>query len=374
MRSVPAIEKTVFTDNQPIFSVLIAAVLCFSLILWFSAFARRVNLVDRPDERKHHAGEIPIIGGVCIYLSALVALALVHASLTLLTPLLVGAGLVVLGVIDDRVGLSTGVRFPVQVATAMLMMSIGGVGIESIGNVTGQGPVMMGTALSFAFTVVCTVGVINSINMIDGVDGLSGTIVGITLATLAWFNYVAGDMGSVSLLLALLAANLVFLMFNSRMFRSSAAIFMGDAGSTLFGFLLVWYFISLTQGADAVLSPVAAGWIFGLPLMDTVAVMARRVIQKRSPFDADRHHLHHRLLAAGFTPNRVVLIMAGVHLWLVVGGFVCNAYPALEPLFFWAFVLLVCLHFFVTPRITESGSTPASRTSGVSGHNASDSI
>lgn len=297
-------------------------------------------------------GEVPMVGGMSIYMATLTAVCVVHFSLPVVLPLLIGFALVVMGAVDDRIELSTRVRFPVQALTAMAMIVFGHIGIESVGNLFGYGAVVMGSSLSILFTIMCTVGAINSINMIDGVDGLSGSIIGITLATLAFFSYQAGDMTSVVLLMSLLSAICVFLFFNSRLFRRSAVVFMGDAGSTFFGFLLVWFFIQLTQGESAQLSPVAAGWIFGVPLMDTVSVMVRRTLLKRSPFAADRTHLHHRLLDAGLKPNQVVLFMSSCHFFLILIGALCNALPeTFEPLFFWSFVVLVILHFFTTPRL-----------------------
>jgi len=349
-------DESVFTETDVVLSTLAAAVICWLLIPRLSIVARQLGLVDKPTGRKVHVGDVPLVGGLCIYLSAFLAIGLVHFSSVPLLPLSVGAALIVLGVLDDRYGLSTLVRFPVQVAVALLMIVVGGVSIETIGDLTGQGALVMGTLMSTAFTVVCTVGVINSINMIDGVDGLSASIIGLTVATLAYFSHLAGDMASVALLLALLAGNLVFLVMHNARFRLvKANVFMGDAGSTLFGFILVWYFIQLTQGENAILSPVAAGWIFGLPLIDTVAVMVGRIIGRRSPFDADRNHLHHRLLDAGASVNQTVILMAAIHAALIAIGLLCNvASSATEPFFFWLFVALVIFHFFFTQHLLDT--------------------
>ena len=344
-----------YTTIEMLASSLLSAVLCLLMLPAFAWAAKRVGLVDRPEPtRHHHVGEVPMVGGMSIFMAAFVAVSVVHFSISVVLPLLVGVALLILGAVDDRIELSTRIRFPVQALTAVAMIVFGHIGIESVGNLFGYGAVIMGTTVSLLFTIMCTVGAINSINMIDGVDGLSGSIIGITLGTLAFFSYQAGDMSSVVLLMALMSAICVFLLFNSRLFRSSALVFMGDAGSTFFGFLLVWFFIQLTQGESAQLSPVAAGWIFGVPLMDTVSVMVRRLLQRRSPFSADRIHLHHLLLDAGLKPNQVVLSMSLGHFLLILIGALCNALPdTFEPIFFWGFVALVILHFFATPRLLK---------------------
>ena len=332
-----------------LWSLLLAAGFCLLTIPLFKQIAVRIDLVDKPTLRKQHHGEVPVIGGVAIYIATLFSMLILYRSVDAVLPLLLAFGLVVVGVIDDRIGLTSLVRFPVQIGVATLMVSFSQGGIVSVGDLFGQGAVEFSGAASLAFTIMCVVGVINSINMLDGIDGLSGVIVCITLSTLAIFSAMAGDMVSVSLIVGLIGSTCVFLFFNSRMFRKRATIFLGDAGSTMFGLVVVWYFIKLTQYDNAVLSPVAAGWIFGLPLMDTVAVMVGRIMDKRSPFDADRSHLHHRVLDAGFSVNQTVLYMALVHMLFVSLGILCNQFRSYEQHFFWGFVALVVLHFFFTP-------------------------
>lgn len=331
-------------------AALVAAGACLLLVNLLGGVAKAVGWVDKPDTRKNHTGEIPLVGGICVFFSALLALAVTGTPLWAWSPLLVGSILLFVGVVDDRFALSARLRLPIQAGAALAMIHFGGLGIESIGDITGSGPVILSGWVSVAFTIMCTVGVINSINMIDGVDGLSGSIIFLTFLPVAYFSWLAKDYGSVTLLVSCLAAILVFLYFNARLFRSKAAVFMGDAGSMLLGFVLVWFLIRLTQGGSAVLSPIAAGWIFGLPLADTVSVMVGRVLNRQSPFSADRNHLHHKFLDSGFSVNETVLLMVIIHSMFIALGMLGNTSQTYEPVLFWLFVVIVITHYFATDR------------------------
>lgn len=352
-------ERTnkVLTNSHLITGILISALGCLCATKLFSRLAKNIGFVDRPDIRKQHLGEIPVVGGLAIYFSVLAVVLFLNLSHIASYPVLVGSMLVLIGAVDDRKGLSPLVRIPVQAFAAVCMMYLGQMSIESVGNITGLGAVLLSGGASIAFTIICTVGVINSINMIDGVDGLSGTIIFLTYIPLSYFSWVAGDFDSVILLISFQAAIVAFLFFNARVFRSRASVFLGDAGSMFLGLILVWFLIRLTQGADSSLSPVAAGWIFGLPLVDTISVMVARVLARRSPFSADRTHLHHKLLDSGLSVNQTVLIMAGIHILFIIFAILGNTNDVYEPVLFWSFVAIVVAHYFYTDRWISSLSS-----------------
>ncbi len=310
-------------------------------------------MVDRPTQRKKHTGLIPTIGGLSIYVSVLVTAIIFEFSVSEILPFYIGSALVILGVLDDRFDLSARLRLPVQMGIAYAMVHFSGLEISSVGNIFGYGAVHIDGAFSIFFTLMCTVGVINSINMIDGIDGLAGSLLLITLLPLAVFVGMSGNQDFLLLLLNLICGLFVFLYFNSRIFRSRASVFLGDAGSMFMGLVLVWCFVQLSQGAESILSPVSAGWLFGLPLADTVSVMVRRVVKGLSPFAADRTHLHYKFIDAGFSVNQTVLLMAILHSCFVVIGLIANSYRSIEPILFLSFVAIVVIHFFLADRIVK---------------------
>jgi UDP-GlcNAc:undecaprenyl-phosphate GlcNAc-1-phosphate transferase len=149
--------------------------------------------------------------------------------------------------------------------------------------------------------------------MIDGVDGLAGIV---SLTALLWFAAAAEMIGlRAELLLALVFAVCIlgFLVFNLRhRWRSRASVFLGDAGSMMLGAVLAYLAIRLSQHSGPGLSPVAALWVCALPIIDTASLTFRRLMSGRSPFSADRSHLHHLLLQSGFTVSQVVLLLGSV--------------------------------------------------------------
>jgi UDP-GlcNAc:undecaprenyl-phosphate GlcNAc-1-phosphate transferase len=137
-----------------------------------------------------------------------------------------------------------------------------------------------------------------------------------------------------------------FLFLNTRLFGNKRAFtFLGDAGSTLLGFFLVYLLIDHSQGTNPTISPVLAGWILGLPLLDGSAVITSRILDGKSPFLADRTHLHHLLQDLGFSVNQAVVTMLGLHIALMIVGTVISltAGERGDLVLFWGFVLLVLL-------------------------------
>ncbi|CAK0779180.1 UDP-GlcNAc:undecaprenyl-phosphate/decaprenyl-phosphate GlcNAc-1-phosphate transferase [Gammaproteobacteria bacterium] len=207
------------------------------------------------------------------------------------TSLLVG-----LGILDDFHELSAWPRFVGQIMAAVAMYFVGGISIENLGALFGEGDVVLGP-VALPFTVFATVGVINAFNMIDGIDGLAG---GLSLISILFFSFLAGlgDHHTDLVMLMLLGAAIVaFLLFNLRFpGRPFALVFMGDAGSMFLGFMLCWFAVGLSQGEHRAMAPVTALWILAVPLFDTLSVMIRRLTNGKSPFIADRGHLHHMLM------------------------------------------------------------------------------
>lgn len=336
-------------DSLPrFFSILFTAAACFFFLSALIRLAPKVGLVDRPSKRKSHVGLVPTVGGISIYLGVCFSAFVFNFSVGEILPFYIGSALVLLGALDDRLDLSARLRLPFQLGIVYVMVHFCGLEIFSVGNILGFGAVNVSYPFSVLFTLLCAVGVINSINMIDGVDGLSGSLLLITLLPLTALAGVGAESELFLLLLNLICGVLVFLFFNSRLFRGNAAVFLGDAGSMFMGLVLVWCFIQLSQGGGAVLSPVAAGWLFGLPLADTVSVMVRRIVKGHSPFAADRTHLHYKFMDAGFSVNQTVFLMAALHLCFVAVGLLGNVYRTYEPVLFTSFVAIVLVHFFFT--------------------------
>ena len=287
------------------------------LIMLLRPFAIASGLVDRPNARSSHEKPTPLVGGLSIYVAVAVAYT-IPATMGLL-PLnreygvffIAGLLLVSVGVVDDRRPLSSLTRFGAQILATLLMVLGANVVLSDLGGMTFSGESLKLGMLSIPFTVFATLGVINALNMSDGLDGLSGSMALISLTGLFIAALYGGHSTDAYLLLLLAVGVAGFLMFNLRFpWRKSAAVFMGDAGSTFLGFALTWFAISLSQGSDRVITPAAALWFLMLPLFDTVSMIIRRIRAGKSPFEADKEHIHHVFLMAGFSVNETIIIMA----------------------------------------------------------------
>ncbi|WP_353250681.1 MraY family glycosyltransferase [Salinisphaera sp. T31B1] len=270
--------------------------------------------VDRPGGRKRHGFETPLSGGLAISLSilALGALVLPASQFTgFAFGLLV---LLVLGAMDDRKHVPASFRLALQtIAVAVGMYFIGGVALDDLGAITGGANVRL-EQFSLLFTVFAAVGVINAVNMIDGMDGLAGGFAALVVAVLL---VMAAGTSAVNIVLLCLTFGSVlgFLLFNMRTpWQRQARIFLGDAGSLVLGYILVWFAIQASQGSTSIIRPITAVWLFGLPLVDTGYLMASRMMRGASPLAADRYHFHHLLQRSGLPPERALYV------WLLVAA------------------------------------------------------
>lgn len=324
---------------------LAAFILTMVFILLFKKHAVRLGLIDVPGGRKNHDGAVPVVGGLAIFVAFVFSSLVCGQSLDSFHSFFVNLLLlVVVGALDDLHDLSARSRFLAQIAAALLMTSWGGVFLNDLGNLFGNGTVYLHN-WAIPFTVFCVLGVINAFNMIDGVDGLAGGIAIIALALFGSAALLAGLTVHATLIFLLASAVLGFLVFNMRSpWRSTAAVFLGDAGSMMLGYVLVRFAVDLTGSDSRALTPITAVWILAIPLMDTVSTMVRRMLKGRSPFSADREHLHHIFLRAGYSVSRTVVIILFASLILGLIGLAGWHYGVPEYIMFYTFLGVFALY------------------------------
>lgn len=321
--------------------------LCSASIIILSYFANSRNLLlDNPTERKQHVGSIPLVGGLAFFITYTVYFVFYGSYGSLPSLYLAALWLMLVGLADDHKQLSSGFRLIAQIAAALVLVYFGDTQITSVGKLFGGTDVRFERA-SLIFTVMCVLGVINAINMIDGIDGLSSGIAILTLFSLFVVSLSSVGVELPLLIIVLMGSLLAFFLFNTGYFGISRKVFMGDSGSTVLGFILAWLFITLSQDGAKPLSPVVAGWIFGVPLMDSVSVMVRRLSHGKSPFKADRNHMHHRIMDRGYSPRTTLLILLSIHAVMQCIGILFNGVASAEPYLFWSFIALVLLRHCV---------------------------
>jgi UDP-GlcNAc:undecaprenyl-phosphate/decaprenyl-phosphate GlcNAc-1-phosphate transferase len=305
-----------------------AAVACFFATLLAMVALRpvavAVELVDKPGGRKTHRGEIPVVGGIAMFLGCIFGVGLAQANQFVSAPLLSAAALVVLvGMLDDRFEISPFARLTAHLVAALLALTTTpDLSIHTLGHPFGASPVVFDDLGSAAFTCVAIMGAINAFNMLDGMDGLAGTMAFIALVALATMGGMVSDGSIASVALVVGGAVAAFLVFNiPAKFNRRFRCFMGDAGSTLLGFLLSCLCISISQGdVGSSISPTTTLWFVAIPLFELLWTTLRRVLKGRSPFHPDRAHFHHKLLDAGFGVRGAFIVLIGIGTLLAGAG------------------------------------------------------
>lgn len=289
-------------------------------VMWLLPLARRFGWVDHPNGgRKDHAEPTPVIGGIAVYIGLIVTTLIFLGDQAVPRSYVLSATLlVIVGALDDRFDLSWRVRILAQIAAALILTVIGGVRADHLGPVFGPPDVEFGW-LSLPISVVGIVGLINALNMIDGIDGLLGSLVLASVLMFITAGIYAGGPPVVWRSFMVLGAVGGFLLYNLRYGgKRRARLFMGNAGSMLLGFTIAHISFRLTQNHAHPVTPVLAPYLVAVPVIDCLVLLARRLRQGRSPFAADRDHVHHLLLDAGFSVNQTVAVL--VLATLAIGG------------------------------------------------------
>lgn len=308
-------------DNIEKFLVIVASFfIALFAILLLRPLATKINLLDKPSSRKNHKGNIPLIGGLSIYLCLLVIfywLPVKNNAYLVAATLIVGCG-----VIDDYKDLKHTIRLVIEIIAAWILVQWGGVEITHIGNLFAFGEIQLG-GFSTIFTIFAIVGGINAFNMLDGIDGLAG---GLSLIVFCLLFVISAEIPEIlTLCTVFIPAICAFLLFNARLFgNEKASIFLGDAGSMLFGFTITYLAIVASQGEHKVIHPTTVLWLIAIPLFDSISIMIRRIAKGKSPFSPDREHFHHILTLAGYTVNQSLSIILTLSFCLGSLGILAN--------------------------------------------------
>jgi UDP-GlcNAc:undecaprenyl-phosphate GlcNAc-1-phosphate transferase len=271
---------------------------------WLPIFGR--GIVDQPGLRKVHVIAIPRIGGLAMVIGVLVAALVVIPLEPNDRWFLVGAGvLAAFGAADDRLDLDYRIKLAGQLIAILIVVLAGDAQIHSV---TLDERLMLPQWVSIPLTVLFLVGITNAINLADGLDGLAGGTTFLCFGALAMLAHGSGQIVTAALSLAFAGAILGFLRFNTY----PASVFMGDAGSQLLGFAVGVLSLRATQSGTSALSAATPILLLALPILDTLSVMVQRVTEGRSPFSADKNHIHHKLLALGFDHHEAVMVIYAI--------------------------------------------------------------
>ena len=282
--------------------------------------AKKTGAMDVPkDARRVHDHPIPRIGGIGIFLGVMVAYFVAirlglcdHPAVEpreLYGVFIGGVVIFLVGLIDDIRGMRPAVKLTGQIIAAVIVFAFG-VNVSTFGGFLGNQVVLFDGFISMVFTVLWIIGITNTINLIDGLDGLAAGVVAISTCCIAYVAYIHGNYHIACVtMLAMAGACMGFLPYNFY----PAKTFMGDCGSQSLGFMLAVFSIMgpPVKGATvvALLIPALA---LSLPIFDTLFAIVRRLLHHRPIMEADKEHLHHRLMRTGMGQRRTVLCMYGV--------------------------------------------------------------
>ena len=316
--------------------------------------AHKFDIIDRPrSDRRIHDRPIPRFGGMSIMVGTTLAMLIPAASNSNLRAAIIGGLLMyALGACDDMMDLKPIIKFVGQWGIASIVYFMG-IRISFIGHLfemssSGANMVLNG-GLAYVITVLWIVGVTNAVNLMDGMDGLAAGATMIMSMSLAYVAYIHGSrLGSMSVCVALMAvagACAGFLPYNF----SPAKTFMGDGGSLFLGYMIaVLSVISPLKRATMVgaIIPILA---LAVPIFDTLFAIVRRLYRGQSIMKADKEHLHHHLLAAGFGQRRSVLVIYGiVGIMGVVSVLISR--ELYKDAFFLALIAILYLAIIIVPK------------------------
>ncbi len=299
--------------------LLFALLLSMYFVPALRKLATTKNFTDSPSARKSHSLQVPILGGVAVYLSAAIPI----ATLAILTvdlqgesikTLLLGSGaltLLVVGVIDDLNGMKALSKLAFQIVLALIVLYI----LQfNIGNMNGLlGLYELPHIITMMLSLFVYVVFMNMLNLIDGIDGLAS---GLSLVAFAFFAFIAYNTESAFNMLICMSSIGSLLPFLYHNMFSDKKIFLGDNGSLVLGFTLGFLALELLtpdnsarESVFGVNTPLVLMSLFSFPLVDTLRVFIIRMSRKKSPFSPDKNHVHHHLLRLGLSHRQATFLI-----------------------------------------------------------------
>ncbi len=292
---------------------IVAFACAFGVSLVSTPFARKLSVkvgaIDQPKDRGMHKKPIPRMGGVAIILGFMCSIAIVAPFMpefftSEFLGFIIGALIIcVAGVLDDMKPLKPRQKLVFQIISALVVIFSG----TRIEFVTWPLTAYL-DAFSIPITLIWIIGVTNAVNLIDGIDGLAAGVSTICALCLVVLCILSGSNFAVVLTVCLAGSCLGFLPRNF----SPAEVIMGDSGALFLGYVLAVSSIIGVYKSYALLAVVIAVFAMALPIFDTLFAMIRRALSGNPIFGADRGHLHHRLIDAGYSPKATVVILYGL--------------------------------------------------------------
>lgn len=327
-------------------SVIFCLVVFVVSNILLSYYAKILKLIDKPNERKKHFGEVPIVGGISLFLSLICFYFIGSIDSTIKLILLTSVLIFISGFLDDLLRLGVLIRVVIHLISAFLMAYFG-VKLINLGSYEIIGLVNL-SYIAIPFTIISVVLLTNSFNWIDGIDGLATVMFLqslLAIVILLWINKSYINFDSIFTLLIL---NSIFFLFFNLGLTFTGKIFLGDSGSVLLGYLLSWILIYFVVSDKFILHPVLVAWSIAFPVFDIISTIIKRIFLKRNPFLPDRLHMHHYLQDRGYGDGRVlVMLLCFASMLSISGAFLFHFFGSLVSLiiFIITFIFYIIFNF-----------------------------
>ncbi len=330
--------------SVPFYLMLIFAFSTGLIVSWFTippivALANAKKLYEEPNERSAHKIATPTLGGLAIFAGFKFSYLVFSGQTALPERPFIAAGCLVIflmGMKDDIFVLAPIKKFIAQIFATLLVVFLGNIYISDFQGLFGINEIPYWASIVFSFFVV--IAIINAFNLCDGIDGLAGSLGNIAAVTLGTWFALAGDYVYAIMCFSLAGSLIGFLRYNLSSGKNK--IFMGDTGSLLIGFVIAIAtirFIELNRSPliehHVSSAPAVAIGILFIPIYDTIRVMSARIMRRKSPFKADRGHLHHKLLDLGYTHPQATLMISFTSVVFIVLSFLLQHIGILQLLF-----------------------------------------
>ncbi|EHP44992.1 hypothetical protein HMPREF9449_03039 [Odoribacter laneus YIT 12061] len=326
-------------------SVMFSAILVLLVHPRLVKIARIKSIVDNPNARKLNKEPIPILGGVGVFFGIFITVGLFYFHYDCSSLFIVFIAILLMlftGVADDILNLSPRIKFLLQIVAVCFLIAEGYL-LDDLHGLYGIHYLPMGVA--YPLTLIACVGVINAMNLIDGVDGLASGY-GIIVATICGIVFLQyGDIPYAILAWALVGALFPFFMHN--VFGRKYKMFIGDGGSLVLGVIFSAFMLNILQyeGSNS-LGTYSVSFlmaVLAIPVFDTVRVMLIRIAKKRSPFSADKTHLHHMFIQLGFSHVLTTLQIILLNVFVIVLWYITALVWHISPEIQFLIIFLACL-------------------------------
>ncbi|MEA1848785.1 MULTISPECIES: glycosyltransferase family 4 protein [unclassified Chryseobacterium] len=301
---------------------LLAFTLSICIIPLMTMVAQKFKLVDVPNARKVHQKAIPLIGGLAIgIIVALLGGLTSMKDVEEILPIIITSYIMLLvGTMDDKTDIKAIYKLGIQICISIIIAS-SGIRITSLYGLFGIYEIDV--LAQYIITVLVIAAAVNAFNLIDGIDGLAGSVAGIGFILLLAIAVIEKNYGLMKLVMLFIGGIAAFLRYN---FSKKNKVFLGNSGSLFLGYFLVSIGIYISK-FDHPASGFPHGlffllFVFTIPMIDSVRVYADRVLQGKSPFNADKSHIHHYLLQLGISHKKITILFVMMNISIFAAQYI----------------------------------------------------